>query len=191
MSNHITPRVRENIAHDAGRYGHQMQLPHRAAMTAGQTRIAARRDFVCENLHVVEHETPARRHALAHTVPVVEYLQTLASHRNHDGHFLVVLILHVDSRIVRKGRAGRIVLLACDSKVLAITHELRDDLSRTRRAELRRRAAKNRTLAHALDLRVVEIRAWRKQQLLGQVVMNPQSVGNVRFMGSQRRDDME
>ncbi|KAH0444813.1 hypothetical protein KCU90_g747, partial [Aureobasidium melanogenum] len=188
---HVAPRVRENVAHDPCRDRDQMQLPHRAAMAARETGIAARRDFMRKHLHIVEHQAAARRHALPHAVPVVEYLQAFASDRNHDRHLLVVLVLHIDTRIVGERGAGRVVLFPRHAKVLTVAHQPGDDFARPRGTEFRRRTAEDRPVLYPFDLRVVERGARRQQQLLGQIEMNPQRMRNIRLMRGQCGDHMK
>ncbi len=159
MLQHVTPRVCDDIAHDAGCRCHQMQLAQRSTVAPHERRQLPFRDFVCTNQQVVELQTATRGHALTHAVPVVEYVQSLALHGHDNDNRIAIHVVHIQPCIVRKGCAGRIVFLAGEPEVLTPALQLRGDFAWSRRTPFSRRAAENRTIEHTLDLHLVKRRA--------------------------------
>lgn len=191
MFEHIAPGIGRGIAHDARGHCDQVQLAQRAAMAPDQRAVAAPRHFVGEHLHVIEHQAAAGRHPLPHAVPVVDHAEAGTVGRDDDEDVGAIGVAHVDARVVGKGGAGGVVLLAAQAIVVAVAAQRGGDFPWARRAALGRCTTEDRALDDAPYLQVVERRARRQAQRFGLVEVDAQRMRDIRFLGRDGGDDLE
>src|SRR5690606_28525275 len=123
LAQNILDTVIKRALNGAGGRGGKVQLPHSRTVPANLAAELTGRQFMRQHLDILEQNTAARCHALAHAVPVVENGDALAIKRNEHADRLLVIADGAEGAEIRKGGAGRIPFTAVQPVTVAIGAE--------------------------------------------------------------------